>query len=137
MKKISIYTDAAKKHIPYGLNFLEAQKQLQQQNKNTPIYIYDITHNPTQKKNTQTYVNDHINKTGANILINLKKQTKFYDLTTLYKQHKGGIITSCLGKKYLKNKHKHKNPSTTLCDISVFFKSKGFNQICGILINEK
>jgi len=136
MKKITIYTTAAKKHNTKGLTLSQTKKIIKEQHKKTPIYIYDITHNPNKQQHEKIFVNDHINKTGKNILRNTTNQITFYDLTRIYKQHKKGIITSCLGKKYSQNKTTHQHPSTTICNISIYLKSQGYDYIYGILINE-
>ena len=110
----------------------EIKKQLK--NKKT-IEIFDITHSQRKKKNTRIRVNDHINKTGENPLLSCHP-IKFIDLTGLYKKDIKGTTTTCLGKKYKKEKKQHLQPSTDLCIIAILCKKiKPDATIQGVLIN--
>ena len=141
MKEKQIITKKAKKLYNKTITQKTNQEQttitkLKKENKNQTITIYDIT---TTNENTKTYkVVDHINKTGENPLrgkkLNNKKQ--FTDITKLYKNKKG-ITTTSLGKKYNKEKNKHKHPSTYISNIAIHLKALGFYNIKGILINTK
>ncbi len=105
-----------------------------QKTKHPKVYIFDTTYQPKEQNKSQHAVNDHINKTGKNILIG--KNKKFIDLSTLYVQQKKGITTTGLGKRYSKEKRKHKNPSTDLCQIAIWCKRQNKEaKIYGILVN--
>jgi len=112
----------------------ELEKKIKQTNKNTEIYIYDITHNPQKPQNQETKTINHINKTGENPLIKQTKKNIFIDMTHPYIQKKGKT-TTCLGRRYNKEKQKHTNPSTNICHYVIILKANGFNKIYGRLIN--
>ena len=141
MKEKHIITTKAKKHYNKRIKKKANQEQttinkLKKENKNQTITIYDIT---TTNENIKTYkVVDHINKTGENPLRGKQHKNKkqFIDITKLY-QHKKGITTTSLGKKYNKEKNKHKHPSTDISNIAIHLKALGFYKIKGILINTK
>jgi len=137
MNNIIIKTKAANKHSQKGQTLIQMKKKLKQTRLHVPIYIYDITFRPQKPDKTIIYINDHVNKTGLNILRKQKnnQETNFYDLTRLYKQHKQGITTNCLGKNYESEKNNQENPSTTICNIAVYLKAQGFKNIYGRLIN--
>ena len=99
------------------------------ENKNTEIIIYDL--GSKYPKNPQLLeVVDHINKTGINPIIGMKK-IEFKDISKLYGS-KNGITTTCCGKDLNLN---HKNPSHFLCVFSVLVFYLGFTNISGFIIN--
>ena len=99
------------------------------------IIIYDITYQPQQPQNKNTYISDHINKTGENYLIGNNKKMVFTDLTRLYTNQEK-MITTCLGTKYEKNKKQHTLPSTDIGLIAILCRSiQPKTIIRGILIN--
>ena len=71
-----------------------------QKYKNFPeIHIYDIIKPaPQTPTNKIIKINNHINKTGINILReNPQKTMKFYDITAIYEQNTKGKIAECFG----------------------------------------
>tara|TARA_B000000475_G_scaffold94_1_gene66 strand:- start:91 stop:540 length:450 start_codon:yes stop_codon:yes gene_type:complete len=105
--------------------------------KTKKIIIIDKTFYIKNKKIKKFYVNNHVNKTGENPLRGRQKiaEQPFFDITGLYKKREQGITTVGLGKKYLKEKNKHKYPSTYLLNISILCKAVGFKKVEGLLIN--
>ena len=104
--------------------------------KKEEIIIYDKTYNKDKKEKNIEAVKNHINKSGTNpLLIKKEKEIKFYDITKIYYNKKGGITTTCLGNKYEKEKKKHPNPSTFLAYIAMVLHIKGYKKIKGRLIN--
>lgn len=137
--KIKIITSALKKRgkpekYTACYDGKKITKELEKKIKETKeIYIYDVTQVKSKKK--YFYINDHINKTGKNPLRS-KKPIEFIDLSKTYLKTKEGITTTCLGKRYYKEKNKHGYPSTDLCLLSVLCKRINHTiRIKGILIN--
>ena len=138
---LTIITRAAQKkntikNYHYCFNNKEKNKEFERGIKQAKeIKIYDITYNKKQKKGEQSFVKDHINKTGKNPLL-AYKTISFIDLTGLYINANKGVITTCLGTKYIKQKTKNLNPSTEMCLISILCKKINPHiKIKGILIN--
>lgn len=105
--------------------------------KTKKIIIIDKTFCVKNKEIKKFYVNNHVNKTGENPLRGRQKiaEQPFFDITEIYKKKEKGVTTTGLGKKYLKEKKKHKYPSTYLLNISILCKAVGFKKVEGILIN--
>ena len=97
------------------------------------IIIYDVTE--TKEKIKKFNIKDHINKTGENPLRKTKPLV-FLDICNLYTKEKQGIITTCLGKKYNKEKKHHPYPSTFISSIAILCKKINPKvKIKGILLN--
>ena len=106
--------------------------------KNKSIIIYDTTHVPQEQDFHVFDIKDHINKSGKNWLRGKQQilNIDFLDITNLYTCNKHtGIVSTCLGPHYQKNKHRYQYPSTNLCNLAVLSKALGFNTIIGKLIN--
>jgi len=142
MKKINIYTQAIKppqnkKTEDVYLQNSTKKKlidKLSQTPKETAVVLHDATHIKNKSQGETFYINDHINKTGENILRG--KNHKFLDLTQIYTQHKRGRTTTCLGTRYEKNKKRHTTPSSNICSLAIMIKAHGFLNITGKLINQ-
>ena len=122
-------------------NYIVEQPQLNnvpinQNNKNT-IHIYDIGKQP-QIKNIQFYnINNHINKTGKNIIIdNKNKQTTFYDITKIYKKSKEEKIAECYGNHQPPQAKKTTNkiPCYFLCHYTIMAHIKGYKNIFAYIL---
>ncbi len=104
--------------------------------KTKKITIYDTTYKKTKNKTFK--VNDHINKTGKNPLVGNQKKLNidFIDISKIYKQTKGGIITTSYGKEATQKKlSKLKNPSTETSNIAILCKVAGYKKIEAKLLN--
>ena len=111
---------------------------LEKINKKQRVYLYDKTHIKEKKEKEILHTNNHINKSGTNpLLINKQKKIEFYDITQIYQQKTGGIVTTCLGKRYEKKKKEETNPSPFLAYFAIYLHIKGFSKITGKLINLK
>ena len=106
--------------------------------KTREFVIFDITYAKNKPNFFEQSVCDHINKTGTNWLRKKQKQLQldFVDITNLYIS-KDKITTNSLGLYYEKNKKKHKNPSTDICNIAIMLKGMGYKKIKGRLVNCK
>ena len=99
------------------------------ENKNTEIIIYDL--GSKYPKNPQLLeVVDHINKTGINPIIGMKK-IEFKDISKLYASNKG-IVTTCYGEK---TNTSHIYASHYLCVFSILVYYLGFTNIKGFIVN--
>ena len=140
MKKTNIYL--FRKHRSpinkkrQNIFFKNTQELLEKiKNKNTHIYIYDQTYSTKEK--TTFYVNNHINKSGENLMSSrFFKEKFFYDITQIYTQHKEGVVSEGLGSRYHKEKKEHAFPCSYLPHIAVFLYINGYHNIWGRLINE-
>ena len=141
MKKINLYTfPDYKPYIKDKENCFYFQKEKQEiyktDKKNTHIYIYDQTYNINKKNNEIIFINNHINKSGTNPLLLIKKKNiTFYDITAIYKQSSKGETTICLGSRYNKEKKQHENPSGYLVNAAIQLHVLGYENIFGRLIN--
>ena len=108
---------------------------LKENNKNT-IKIIDKTF-CKNKKYKEFVVNNHVNKTGENPIRGNQALSKqpFFDITSLYLKSTKGIITTSLGKQYIKMKNKVEHPSTYMSNVAILCKALGFKKIKGVLIN--
>ena len=108
------------------LNIFTTKKSLKKLDK-----VYEIEESSIKKFK----INDHINKTGENPL-RKTKPLEFLDICNLYTKEKQGIITTCLGKKYNKEKKHHPYPSTFISSIAILCKKINPKvKIKGILLN--
>ena len=104
--------------------------------KATSLVIYDITHAEQEKEGKTIHINDHINKTGKNLLIKKNKVPVFIDISRLYTYSRKGVVTTGLGNYYTKYYKETEYPSSDLCLISVWCKSVNANlNIKGKLVN--
>jgi len=107
------------------------------QNKKNQIQIYDIG-KQAQIKNIQIYnVNNHINKTGENILINKKnKQPIFYDITKIYNNSKEGKIAECYGRHQAPQNQQSTNKISCyfLCHYTTMAHIKGYKNISAYIL---
>ena len=111
---------------------------IEKTNKKERVYLYDQTYIKDKKEKEILHINNHINKSGTNpLLINKQKDIEFYDITQIYQQKTEGIITTCLGKRYEKNKKEEKNPSAFLAYFAIYLHVQGCRKITGKLINLK
>lgn len=105
--------------------------------RNRKIIIIDKTFLPDSKPKQKIYVNNHVNKTGENPIRGNQDISlhPFFDITSLYKQNKNGVVTAGLGKNYTIGKKENKYPSTYLLNIAILCRAVGFQEIEGILIS--
>ena len=114
-------------------NFNELYQQLKS-NKTNEINIIDLTSTPKEEYGMIISVQDHINRTGTNILTGKQKilNIDFIDMTNLYKKKKNSIITDCCGET-LNNKYEY--PSHYICHISTLALAMNIKNINGFLYN--
>jgi len=107
---------------------------LYQQAKPEKVTIFDATSAPDMKEEGIIPVRDHINKTGKNILIPLRKKLEgeFFDVSNLYKNNEDGIITTCCGESLNTNTP---YPSHHLCHFAVLARAMNIEHIQGYLYN--
>jgi len=98
------------------------------------IIIYDLTTTKQQKHLKKIPVNDHINRTGKNPLINKQDflNIDFLDIGSSYVKKEKGIITNCCGEQ-LKSQHLY--PSHFLCNIIILAKALKIQECHAYLIN--
>ena len=98
------------------------------------IYIIDATHIPNKEPGTIIQIQDHINRTGTNILIGRQKllNIDFIDITNLYTHKKNSIITNCCGTT-LNNMYEY--PSHYICHITILAHAMNIKNIHGFLYN--
>ncbi len=115
-------------------NFNELYKQLKS-NKTNEINIIDLTSTPKEEYGMIISVQDHINRTGTNILTGRQKRLgiDFIDMTNLYKKKKNSIITNCCGE-ILNNKYEY--PSHYICHITTLAHAINIKNIYGFLYNK-
>lgn len=102
-------------------------------NKTKTISIYDLGFN---KKNTIIPINNHINKTGINILREeIAGKIEFYDITNIYYHNPKGKIAECFGdNKTLFNNHQYIQ-TYTLCNCVILAHKCGAKKIKAFIIN--
>jgi hypothetical protein len=141
---LNIITKKLAHHLPSEHELLEhkvvdgndfhAILEIYQQEKSEKVTIFDATYDPKLKSEEIIPIRDHINKTGKNILIPLRKKLEgeFFDVSNLYKNNKDGIVTTCYGETL------HINtpyPSHHLCHFSVLARAMNIEHIQGCLYN--
>ena len=106
-------------------------------NQTQTIHIFDITHNTNHPNSTIFFVNDHINKIGDNPFLGHQDffNIDFINVENLYIQHPLGIITTCYGARYNKNKTTGEFPSTYLANVAALAHINKLN-IKAHLINQ-
>ena len=122
-----------KYNIVNPTNFNELYQQLKSK-KTNEINVIDLTNMPKEKHGRIISVQDHINRTGTNILTRRQKLLgiDFIDMTNLYQKKKNSIITNCCGE-ILNNKYDY--PSHYICHITTLARSMNIKNICGFLYN--
>ena len=102
--------------------------------KTKEICVIDTTMSQKIKEKEIIQVMDHINNTGANILIGKQKilGIDFIDMSNFYTHKDKSIITHCCGKVLNTNKD---YPSHYLCNITTLARAMKFNKIMGLLYN--
>ena len=108
--------------------------QLLTSNKINEIHVIDLTSTPNIKPGMIISVQDHINRTGTNILIGKQKALgiDFIDMSNIYQKQYKSIITDCCGET-LNNKYEY--PSHYICHISTFAHMLNIKNIYGFLYN--
>ena len=84
-------------YIVLGCNYF---KEIQKYKNQKEIHVFDLYNGKRKRNKGLLKVNNHINKTGENPLINnTNKEIQFFDITSIYKTSTSGIIVSCYGEK--------------------------------------
>lgn len=98
------------------------------------LTVYDLTMTNERPEGAIISVNDHINKTGKNPLIDNenKQQIDFIDITNLYNVKKNSVITNCCGEE-LNTKYLY--PSHYLCNITILARAREIQKISAFLVN--
>ena len=122
-----------KYNIVNPTNFNELYQQLKSK-KTNEINVIDLTSTPKEDHGMIISVQDHINRTGTNILTRRQKllDIDFIDMTNLYQTQKNSIITDCCGE-ILNNKYEY--PSHYICHITTLARSMNIKSIYGFLYN--
>ena len=126
-------SELQKYNIVNPTNFNELYQQLKS-NKINEINVIDLTSTHKEEHGRIISVQDHINRTGTNILTGKQKVLgiDFIDMTNLYQKKKNSIITDCCGE-ILNNKYEY--PSHYLCHIVTLARAMNIKNICGFLYN--
>ena len=132
-KKLPKNNKLQKYNIVNPTNFNQLH-QLLKSNNIYEIYITDATNSSKKEPGTIIPVQNHINRTGTNILTGRQKLLgiDFIDMTNLYQKNKNSIITDCCGE-ILNNKYKY--PSHYLCHITTLAHAMKIKNIYGFLYN--
>jgi len=101
-------------------NYLDIYKFFLKPKQPNTVHIFDITHNTNHPNNSIFFVNDHINKIGTNPFIGHQDffNIDFINVENLYTQSPSGVITTCYGERYNKNKTNTEFPSTYLANVA-------------------
>ena len=131
--KLSKESELQKYNIVNPSNFNELYQKLKSK-KTNEINVIDLTSTTKEKHGTIISVQDHTNRTGANILTGRQNLLgiDFIDMTNLYQKKKNSIITNCCGE-ILNNIYDY--PSHYLCHITTLARSLNIKNICGFLYN--
>ena len=131
--KLPKESELQKYNIVNPTNFNELYQQLKS-NKTNEINVIDLTRTSKEEHGMTISVQDHINRTGTNILTGRQKLLgiDFIDMTNLYQKKKNSIITNCCGE-ILNNKYDY--PSHYICHITTLARSMNIKNICGFLYN--
>ena len=126
-------SELQKYNIVNPTNFNELYQQLKT-NETNEINVIDLTNTPKEKHGRIISVQDHINRTGTNILTRRQKLLgiDFIDMTNLYQTKKNSIITDCCGE-ILNNKYEY--PSHYICHITTLALAMNIKKIYGFLYN--
>jgi len=131
--KLPKNSELHKHNIVNPTNYNELYQQLKSNTVNE-INVIDLTSTSKQEHGIIISVQDHINRTGTNILTGRQKRLgiDFIDMTNLYQKNKNSIITDCCGE-ILNNKYKY--PSHYLCHITTLAHAMNIKNIYGFLYN--
>ncbi len=126
-------SELQKYNIVNPTNFNELYQLLKARKKNE-INVIDLTSTHKEEHGTIIPVQDHINRTGTNILTGKQKvlSIDFIDMTNIYQKKKNNIITDCCGKS-LNNKYEY--PSHYICHITNIAFAMNIKKINGFLYN--
>ena len=132
-KKLPKKSELQKYNIVNPTNFNQLH-QLLKANKTNEINVIDLTSTTKEEHGRIISVQDHINRTGINILAGRQKWLGIYfiDITNLYQKKKNSIITDCCGE-ILNNKYKY--PSHYICHIMTLAHAMNIKSIYGFLYN--
>ena len=132
--KLSKESELQKYNIVNPTNFNELYQQLKS-NKTNEINVIDLTSTTKEEHGTIIPVQDHINRTGINILTRRQKLLgiDFIDMTNSYQTKKNSIITDCCGE-ILNNKYEY--PSHYICHITTLALAMNIKKIYGFLYNK-
>ena len=132
-RKICKTNELQKHQIIDTCNFEMMYKFLSKARKE-PLLIYDLTKMIKLNHGTIIHVNDHINKTGKNILIGKQKKLNidFIDLSSLYVKAVDGRVSTSFGDRLNKGTEA---PNHFLCNLSILAKALGFHLIMAKLYN--
>ena len=108
--------------------------KLLHQKKITELQVTDATYSNKIPPGSTIQVEDHINKTGSNVLIGKQDllNIDFIDMTGIYSFEKKAIITACCGEILNKN---FDYPSHFLCHITILAHALKIPTIKGFLYN--
>ena len=131
--KLPKSSELQKYNIVNPTNFNELY-QLLTFNKTNEIHVIDLTSTPNIKTGMIISVQDHINRTGTNILMGKQKflGVDFIDMKGLYQSKKTSIITDCCGEA-LNNQYEY--PSHYICNITTLAHAIKIRNIHGFLYN--
>ena len=98
-----------------------------------PIFLYDLGFN---LKNTIVPINNHINKTGINILREeSQKKINFYDITNIYTPNPKGRTAECFGDNKPIFKNSQYIQTYNLCNHVILAHRCGAKKIYAFVIN--
>ena len=125
---------ALQKHNVVNPTNFNQLHQLLKSNKTSKIHVTDATSTQKIEPGIIISVQDHINRTGTNILIGRQKflGIDFIDITDLYQCDKHSIITDCCGET-LNNKYEY--PSHYICNITTLAHALNIKNIQAFLYN--
>ena len=134
-KKLPKNSKLNKYQIVNPKNFIQLYQLIKRANINE-IQITDSTSTSRLSFGTIIEIEDHINRTGTNILIGNQKflDIDFIDMTNLYKSNQNSVITNCCGETL--NIH-HEYPSHYICHITTLAHAMNIKIIQGFLYNTK
>ena len=114
-------------------NFNQLHKMLTS-NKINEIHVIDLTRTQNEEPGAVISIQDHINRTGTNILTGKQKflGIDFTDMTYLYQSKQNSIITESCGE-VLNNKYEY--PNHYLCNITTLAHALKIKNIYGYLYN--
>ena len=114
----------------------EINKKLKAINFKNEIHVYDKTTIKKTKETKKIKVNNHINKTGLNPLVNCGKQNIiFYDITNIYEQQKKGHIVECFGNHAPQKNNAQYIQAHFLCLHAIAAHCSGFKKIFAYIID--
>ena len=132
-KKLHQNNELQKHNIVNPTNFNQLY-QLLKSNKIDEIHVTDATTTKKKEPGTIIPVQDHINRTGKNILIGKQDflAIDFLDITTPYTSMKNSIITDSCGQNLNK---KYEYPSHYICHVTTLAHAMNIKNVHGFLYN--